>query len=60
MPVNYICRECDSEEVTRDAWAAWDLDAQKWALGAAYDYAYCHMCEAETRLVEIEISDQPR
>ncbi len=52
MRVTYVCETCESKLVTRDAWAEWDEDAQQWVLGAAFDYAYCHGCDEETRLVE--------
>lgn len=55
MPVTYICNACGGKSVTRDAWAEWDEGEQQWVLGAAYDYAFCHDCQAETRLVEREI-----
>ena len=51
-PVAIVCAKCGSGLVTRDAWAEWDTEAQDWVLGAVYDYAYCHACEAEARLVE--------
>lgn len=41
--------------VTRDAWAAWDGEEQDWVLGAAFDYAYCHDCDGETHLVEVDL-----
>lgn len=57
MPIDYICDQCGGNNVTRDAWAAWDVDTQDWVLGAAFDYAFCHDCEAETRLVEGQIEE---
>ena len=39
----------------RDAWAEWNAGAQEWVLGAAYDYAYCHDCDEETNLVEVDL-----
>jgi hypothetical protein len=33
----------------------WDAEAQDWVLGAAFDYAYCHDCDEETRLEEVEL-----
>jgi len=53
--VTYVCNMCGGKTVTRDAWAAWDVDGQQWVLGAAYDYAFCHDCEGETRLIEVEL-----
>jgi len=55
VPVDYVCRTCGGKTVTRDAWAAWDAGAQDWLLGAAFDYAFCHDCEGETQLVEVDL-----
>ncbi|HYD36649.1 MAG TPA: hypothetical protein VEA60_03490 [Allosphingosinicella sp.] len=55
MAVDYICRACGGRRVTRDAWADWDREARRWKLGAAFDYAFCHDCEAETKLVEVAL-----
>ena len=54
-PVDYVCKMCGGDTVTRDAWAEWDAAAQDWTLGAAYDYAFCHDCQQETRLVEVDL-----
>lgn len=54
-PVDYVCNSCGGNSVTRDAWASWDADAQDWSLGAAFDHAFCHDCEAETNLVEVDL-----
>ncbi|MEO7178686.1 MAG: hypothetical protein ABIW83_07570 [Allosphingosinicella sp.] len=58
MAVDYVCRTCGGTEVTRDAWAAWDSEAQDWTLGAAFDYAFCHDCEEETKLVEVDLASR--
>ncbi len=55
-PVDYVCNMCGGNEVTRDAWAAWDTQAQDWTLGAAFDYAFCHDCAQETNLVEVDLA----
>ncbi|MDB5576149.1 MAG: hypothetical protein JWR80_1325 [Bradyrhizobium sp.] len=52
MKITYVCEICESKLVTRDAWAEWNEGNQEWVLGAAFDYAYCHDCEEETRIVE--------
>ncbi|MFD1612783.1 hypothetical protein ACFSCW_13325 [Sphingomonas tabacisoli] len=54
--VTFVCNMCGGTSVTRDAWAEWDVASQDWVLGAAYDYAFCHDCEKETRLVEVELA----
>lgn len=56
MGVTYICRTCSGSNVTRDAWAEWDVDQQIWVLGAIYDFAFCHDCEEETQLLEVEVA----
>lgn len=53
--VTYVCETCGSDHVTRDAWAEWDAGTQKWMLGAAYDYAFCHRCQNETHLEEVAL-----
>ena len=55
MAVDYICKTCCGNTVTRDAWAAWDTGTQEWVLGAAFDYAYCHDCDEETQLLEVDL-----
>ncbi len=50
-----VCEECRSALVTRDAWAEWDVDQQEWVLGAIFDYAYCHKCEADANIDEMPI-----
>lgn len=56
--VKYVCNMCGGDTVTRDAWAEWDVDTQDWVLGAAYDYAFCHDCEEETRLMEVKLEGE--
>lgn len=55
MRVTFICENCRSKLVTRDAWAEWDEEAQDWVLGAAYDYAFCHTCQEETNIEEVAL-----
>ena len=52
--IDFVCRDCGGNSVTRDAWAEWDVAAQDWVLGSAFDYAFCHDCEAETQLEQVE------
>lgn len=54
--IDFTCRSCGGNSVTRDAWAEWDVASQQWVLGAAFDYAFCHDCDAETVLEEIAAS----
>ena len=59
-PIAIICGTCGSDEISRDAWANWDVRTQQWVLGAVFDYAHCHRCDGETRLVEVELESSPR
>ncbi|HEX6374949.1 MAG TPA: hypothetical protein VFZ91_04435 [Allosphingosinicella sp.] len=56
MAVDYVCEECGGNSISRDAWANWDAAAQDWGLGAVFDYAFCHDCQAETELVEVDLA----
>lgn len=59
-PVNMVCRECRSENVMRDAWAAWEASTQMWTLkGDPFDAAYCEDCDGETRIEEVPFADAP-
>ena len=51
-----LCSRCGSTDVSRDAWAEWDVTAQDWTLRAVYDHAHCHTCDTETRLTEAPLS----
>lgn len=52
----YICHVCGSDHVTRDAWAEWNVEAQDWLLGVAFDQAYCHRCQNDTRLDRVVLT----
>lgn len=57
--VEIVCGKCGSDNVSRDAWGDWDVAAQQWVLRTVFDYAYCHRCDCETRLIERELSEPP-
>jgi len=48
----YRCERCGSVAVTRDAWAEWDVEGQRWVLCDLFDFAFCHTCHRETKLAE--------
>ena len=62
MPrIKIVCRECGSEDVLSDAYAAWNRRAQRWELVDTFDKgAHCNACDGETRLDEIEIKPRRR
>ena len=50
--VEYACERCGGVAVTRDAWAEWHVPSQAWTLSELFDFAFCHQCHRETRLIE--------
>jgi ribosomal protein L37AE/L43A len=60
MPVTFVCSYCGSEDVLRDAWAAWSEENQAWELASTFDAAWCNSCEGEAKLETVYIPDQRR
>ena len=52
-PIAYVCCDCGSDEVKRDAWIAWNADAQLWEVANAFDDGWCDNCGGEARLVAV-------
>ena len=50
--IQIACRQCGSTDVRRDAYAAWDVEAQEWVLATVFDQGYCETCESEAVLEE--------
>lgn len=55
MKIGMRCSVCKSEDVRRDADAAWNEEAQEWELCAVYDNAVCERCGGETSIEEFEL-----
>ena len=55
--VRMVCETCGSEDVSRDAWGDWDVEAQDWVLRTVFDYAHCHACDGETHIEERPLGD---
>lgn len=53
--ISIACSVCGSNNVSRDAWADWDVASQAWVLGALFDQGFCHRCEDEQNLLEIPL-----
>lgn len=58
--IDIVCAKCGSPDVTRDATAAWDADAQDWSLCGVQDQGYCDDCGGEADLKEIPRLDWRR
>ena len=52
MPITIHCATCGSEDVRRDAFAQWNVEAQQWELAELYDGASCQACDCDTSLTE--------
>lgn len=46
-PVRIVCPKCGSENVHKDAAAAWNAEAQAWELSSVHDSETCNDCGAE-------------
>gem|GEM_PF-1825569 len=53
----YACSRCGSENVRRDAWAAWDVEGQSWELTSVFDAGFCEDCEREETIAAVEIPE---
>lgn len=50
-----VCRNCGSEDVTRDAVVRWSVEDQAWEVSGIFDNADCDHC-GETKLEERSVS----
>ena len=50
-----VCSHCGSDEVYRDACAAWNIETQQWELVTVYDNADCEQCQSETSLEMVSV-----
>ena len=55
MAVNYVCNECNSENVFVQVSAAFDIVTQEWQLRSTYDQAYCVDCDNDIDIKEVEL-----
>lgn len=55
--IKMVCSHCGSDDVMRDAYAAWDTVNQDWMLCNVFDQAYCNQCGGETSLTAVELKE---
>jgi hypothetical protein len=53
------CSACGSDDIVRDAWAAWDNSSQDWVLSAVFDAAWCNGCEAAALIARTHPDQAP-
>lgn len=51
--IRIVCSWCGSTDVSRDAWAAWNVARQDWVLSSVFDAGFCQACECERGLKEV-------
>lgn len=53
-----VCRTCGGQDVQVDAYAAWNVDEQKFDLLNTYDKgSHCEDCDGETRTEFVDVFD---
>lgn len=59
MTIKYTknCPYCGSDDILVDAYAAWDIETQKWTLHATYDDACCNWCGETFDCYKIETKE---
>ena len=55
MKYTYVCKNCGSDDVVRDAWAAWLPELNQWVIESVFDHAHCQNCDGETTLEKLEL-----
>lgn len=55
-PVVVVCPECGSPDVSVDATARWDIEAQDWVMSGTFDDRTCGSCGYEgSSFAEVEV-----
>lgn len=58
MPkIKIVCAQCGGENVLRDAYASWDVEAQEWVLSSIYDAFTCDDCGGMCDCDEVPADD---
>jgi hypothetical protein len=42
--ITYVCTECGSDDIRKDAVVAWDVETQTWVLTSIFDNSDCCSC----------------
>lgn len=54
----YVCLECQSTNILRDAYAAWDFEKQEWIIHSVYDDMICADCGSTYNPENMETVDE--
>jgi len=55
--IKMVCNNCGSENVLKDAYAAWNVDSQQWELSNTFDNNICDDCGATDSVDEMEVEN---
>ena len=55
MTIQFVCGWCGSSDVSRDAWADWDVEKQAWVLRQVFDDGFCQTCECSRGLEAADV-----
>ena len=53
--IKFVCSQCGSDQIVKDAWAEWDTENQCWELGSIFDHTECQGCSYDGAPIEQEI-----
>lgn len=53
----FVCSECGSEDIVKDAWVRWNVETQEWEIEETFSETYCHECEGDCYPVRKGLND---
>lgn len=56
--ITKVCPDCGSTDVSRDATARWDEEAQAWEISGLHDGFYCDACDSELKDLEDQVLEE--
>lgn len=60
-PVRMVCADCGSDEVKADAYAEWNIEAQRWEVAETFGKGgWCDACAGECRIEPRPLDPAPR
>lgn len=54
--MHYVCKQCGSDNLTKDATARWDHATEAWVLSDVFDDTFCNECDVECDVLEVNES----
>lgn len=43
----FVCSECGSEDIVKDAWVKWNVETQEWEIDDVFSETFCTECESD-------------